>query len=71
MSAVRLADYIRTIENFPKPGILFRDITPLLADPEALRETVRRMADPYRGQKIHAVVAAEAPNARPLVYLSR
>jgi adenine phosphoribosyltransferase len=52
--------FIRDIPDFPKPGILFRDITPLLASPDALRETVRRMADPFRGQTIHAVVAAEA-----------
>ena len=52
--------FIRDIPDFPKPGILFRDITPLLASPEALRETVRRMADPFRDQTIHAVVAAEA-----------
>jgi len=55
-----LKRYIRDIPDFPKPGILFRDITPLLGDPEALRETVRRLADPYRGKKINAVIAAEA-----------
>jgi adenine phosphoribosyltransferase len=52
--------FIRDIPDFPKPGILFRDITPLLASPQALRATVRRMADPFRDQTIHAVVAAEA-----------
>ena len=46
-----LKQFIRDIPDFPKPGILFRDITPLLAHPEALRETVRRMAEPYRGQE--------------------
>lgn len=55
-----LKRFIRDIPDFPKPGILFRDITPLLADAAALQETVRQMADPYRGQKIDAVVAAEA-----------
>lgn len=55
-----LKRYIRDIPDFPKPGILFRDITPLLANPAALRETVRQMAEPYRGQGIDAVVAAEA-----------
>lgn len=55
-----LKRYIRDIPDFPKPGILFRDITPLLANAGALSETVRQMADPYRGQNIHAVVAAEA-----------
>ena len=52
--------FIRDIPDFPKPGILFRDITPLLGHPQALRETVRKMADPYRDKKINAVVAAEA-----------
>jgi adenine phosphoribosyltransferase len=55
-----LKRFIRDIPDFPKPGILFRDITPLLADPEALRESVRQLAEPYRDEKIHAVVAAEA-----------
>ncbi|MEX0819119.1 MAG: adenine phosphoribosyltransferase, partial [Pirellulaceae bacterium] len=39
-----LKQYIREIPDFPKPGILFRDITPLLASPEAFREVIRRMA---------------------------
>jgi adenine phosphoribosyltransferase len=55
-----LKSFIRDIPDFPKPGILFRDITPLLANPEALRETVRQLAQPYRDKKINAVVAAEA-----------
>jgi adenine phosphoribosyltransferase len=55
-----LKAFIRDIPDFPKPGILFRDITPLLGNPAALRESVRQLADPYRGQKINAVVAAEA-----------
>src|SRR5262249_35423777 len=59
-SAMDLARLIRDVPNFPKPGILFRDITPLLANPQALGEVVKRMAEPYRGAKIDAVVAAEA-----------
>ncbi len=55
-----LKEYIRDIPDFPKPGILFRDITPLLSAPEALRETVKRLADPFRDRKIDAIVAAEA-----------
>jgi adenine phosphoribosyltransferase len=55
-----LKTYIRDIPDFPKPGILFRDITPLLGSPEAFRETVRQLAEPYRGQHINSVVAAEA-----------
>lgn len=59
-AALDLTKFIRDIPDFPKPGILFKDITPLLASPEAFRETIRRMADHYRGQKIDAIVAAEA-----------
>src|SRR5262245_57155997 len=59
-SKLDLKQFIRDIPDFPKPGILFRDITPLLGHPEALRETVRRMAEPYLDKKINAVVAAEA-----------
>lgn len=59
-AAVDLHSFIRDIPDFPKPGIVFKDITPLLASPEAFRETIRQMADHYRGQKIDAIVAAEA-----------
>ena len=59
-SDLDLKQFIRDIPNFPKPGILFRDITPLLASPVALRECVKRLADPFRGRKIDAIVAAEA-----------
>jgi len=55
-----LTKFIRDIPDFPKPGILFRDITPLLGNTEAFRETIARMADPFRGQKIDSLVAAEA-----------
>ncbi len=55
-----LKQFIRDIPNFPKPGILFRDITPLLANPDAFRECVRRMADEFRDAKVTAVLAAEA-----------
>lgn len=59
-AAFDLTKYIRDIPDFPKPGILFKDITPLLANPAAFKEAIRRMADHYRGRKIDAVVAAEA-----------
>ena len=57
---VKLTDYIRAIPDFPKPGILFRDITPLLASPEAFGEAVRQLAAPFRDRRIDAVAAAEA-----------
>lgn len=57
---VRLADFIRAIPDFPKPGILFRDITPLLGSAVALREAVRQLAGRFQGQPIDLVAAAEA-----------
>ena len=59
-SGFDLAACVRTIPDFPKPGILFRDITPLLANPAAFRETIRRLADHYRHERIDVVAAAEA-----------
>lgn len=59
-ASLDLKSLIRDIPDFPKPGILFKDITPLLASPEGFKETIRRMAEPFRGQKIDAIVAAEA-----------
>ncbi len=55
-----LAQYIRDIPDFPKPGILFKDITPLLAAPEAFREAVERLTEYGRGLNVDAVAAAEA-----------
>ncbi len=57
---MNLKDYIRNVQNFPKPGIMFRDITPLLSNPDAFRESIKLLADHYRGQEIHAIAAAEA-----------
>jgi adenine phosphoribosyltransferase len=55
-----LKSFIRDVPDFPKPGILFKDITPLLGDVVAFRETIARMADPFRSQKIDSLIAAEA-----------
>jgi adenine phosphoribosyltransferase len=55
-----LTDYIRDIPDFPKPGILFKDITPLLAHPEAFAESVRVLSDHYRSAPVDAIAAAEA-----------
>jgi adenine phosphoribosyltransferase len=56
----QLRRLIRDIPNFPKPGILFRDITPLLADPSGLALAVELMANPFRGKNIDLVVGAES-----------
>lgn len=55
-----LAGYIRDVPDFPIPGILFRDITPLLADPAALRASIERMAGPWRESGVELVAAMEA-----------
>jgi adenine phosphoribosyltransferase len=51
---------IRHVPDFPKPGILFYDITTLLADPAGFRATVEALADPYRGVGIEQVVGIES-----------
>src|SRR4051812_14985636 len=57
---MNLAKYIRDIPDFPKPGIIFKDITPLLADPVAFHHAVDRMALEYDSRQIDAIAAAEA-----------
>ena len=55
-----LAAFIRPVPDFPKPGILFRDITPLLADAAAFRAAIERLAAPWRGVALDAIAAVEA-----------
>jgi adenine phosphoribosyltransferase len=55
-----LKQYIRDVPDFPKPGILFKDITTLLQDGEAFGYAIRQMADRYRGQGIQKVAGIEA-----------
>src|SRR5437764_1245821 len=57
---MNLASYIRDIPDFPKPGILFKDITPLLTNPAAFQETIDRFTDHFQHRTIDAVAAAEA-----------
>ena len=59
-SGMDLRQYIRSIPDFPKPGIMFRDITPLLRDARAFKEAIRRMAAPYEGGGVGVVVGAES-----------
>ena len=59
-AALDLASFIRSIPNFPKPGIMFRDITPLLAAPAAFREVIRRLAAHFASRGVNTVLAAEA-----------
>lgn len=55
-----LASLIRPVPDFPKPGIMFRDITPLLADAAGFAEAIRRLAEPWRAESLDAIAAVEA-----------
>lgn len=57
---VELTSLIRDVPDFPKPGIVFKDFTPLLADPRGLALAVELMANPFRGGRIDLVVGAES-----------
>jgi adenine phosphoribosyltransferase len=67
-----LAKFIRDIPDFPKAGIVFKDITPLLAEPTAFQEAIRLLHAHYQDKAIDAVAAAEARGflfAAPLALL--
>ena len=67
-----LKSYIRDVPNFPTPGILFRDITPLLQTPAAFKYVVDCFVERYAGIPIDAVVAIEARGflfGTPLAYM--
>ena len=57
---MRLEDHIQDIPDFPKPGVVFKDITPLFLDPEALRDAVDQIAGWAREWEVDYVVSAEA-----------
>lgn len=57
---MRLEDYIRDVPDFPKPGILFKDITPLLGAPEAFRASVDQLAAPWRDEGIDKIAGIES-----------
>ena len=60
MSTDILKDAIRTIPDYPKPGILFRDITTLLGDARAFRRAIDELVQPWAGAKIEKVAGMEA-----------
>ncbi len=72
MSAETLRATIREIPDFPKPGILFYDITTVLKDPAAYKEAIDLMLEPYRGERVDLVVGMESRGfifSAPLAYL--
>ena len=54
-ASVNLTDFIRDVPDFPKPGINFKDITPLLGDPKAFEACIDQLAEVFADQKIDAV----------------
>jgi adenine phosphoribosyltransferase len=69
--AAWLKEYIRDIPDFPKPGIVFKDITPLLAEVDALRFTIDELTTPFKDQSIDKVLGIEARGfipAAPIAY---
>ena len=60
MSVLDLKAKVRDVPDFPQPGVVFRDIMPLLADPEALRQTIHELADWSRSKQPDLVLGAEA-----------
>ena len=59
-SALDLATFVRDIPDFPKPGILFKDITPLLLNHEAFSTAIDRFAEEFKDQQVEVIAAAEA-----------
>ena len=59
-ASINLPDFIRNIPDFPKPGIMFKDITPLLSSPLAFRSAIEQLARHFEGRGIEVIAAAEA-----------
>lgn len=57
---MNLETYIRDIPDFPKPGVVFKDITPLLASPDGLRAAIDALAEPFEDAGVTKVLGAEA-----------
>lgn len=56
----RLSSLIRDVPDYPQPGILFKDITPILQDPQGLRDAIDAMAEPFRETPIDMIVGLES-----------
>ena len=71
MDIRQLKSFIRDIPDFPQPGILFRDITPLLQDPAAFRYTISQLVERYKVDDLDVIVAVESRGflfGAPLAY---
>jgi len=71
MDEAWLKAYVRDVPDYPKPGIIFKDITPLLGAPDAFRATVDALAEPYAATRVDKVIGIEARGfvfAAPVTY---
>jgi adenine phosphoribosyltransferase len=69
--ACDVRSFIKDVPDFPKPGVVFKDITPLLADPAAFASTIDRMSEPFLGKGIGVVAGIESRGfllATPIAY---
>jgi adenine phosphoribosyltransferase len=74
MEAAFLKEHVRDVPDYPKPGIVFKDITPLLAHPDAFACAVDAVATPFAGERIDKVLGIEARGfvfAAPVAYQHR
>ncbi len=60
MNADQLRRYIRDVPDFPKPGIMFRDVTPLLLEPAALEGAIEALTEPFRNLRVDRVLGIES-----------
>jgi adenine phosphoribosyltransferase len=69
LAAVRAA--IRDVPDFPKPGVVFKDITPVLSDPRLFRQVIDALAERWRGERVEKIIGIESRGfllAAPLAY---
>ncbi|APW62397.1 adenine phosphoribosyltransferase [Paludisphaera borealis] len=59
-ASIDVRDWIRDIPDFPKPGVLFKDITPLLSNPDAFRTSIDQLEEQFRDRGVDVIAAAEA-----------
>jgi adenine phosphoribosyltransferase len=60
VNADQLREHIRDIPDFPKPGIMFRDVTPLLLEPAALEAAIEALSQPFRNLRVDRVLGIES-----------
>ncbi len=60
VTSEKIEDFVRTIPDFPKPGISFKDITPILLNPPIFRQAIRDLAEPFAQEGVNYVLSAEA-----------